>query len=147
MNPSPLNLVDYKIKSFSFKSIDPPEDYKLDIDAAKISFIQTLHVNKDNESLQMVVLKINITNKDDMIFPYTISLEIRGIFETSQIPEEHIQRGVVLRSGTSVLLGAAREFIYMMTAHGIYWPLMLPTFSLLPSPKQKEKKISQEAKG
>ena len=61
MNPSPLNLVDYKIKSFSFKSIDPPEDYKLDIDAAKISFIQTLHVNKDNESLQMVVLKINIT--------------------------------------------------------------------------------------
>ena len=146
MNLSPLNLVDYKIKSFSFKSVDGLEENELNINAAKICCTQTLRVNKDNESLQMVVLKITITNKEDMVFPYTISLEICGIFETSQIPKEHLQRGVVLRSGTSVLLGAAREYIYTMTAHGIYGPLMFPTLSLLPQSKCEKKKLSKEEK-
>ena len=56
MNLSPLNLVDYKIKSFSFKSVDGLEENELNINAAKISCTQTLRVNKDNIASQKVML-------------------------------------------------------------------------------------------
>lgn len=142
MKLSSLNLVDYKVKLFSFETLEDINSEELDIGAAKISCTNILRGNRKNTSQLMVGLKINISNQSHKFFPYIISFEICGIFDISQISDEYIDNEVILRSGTSILMGVSREIIYTMTAHGIYGPLMLPTFSLLPHARKKVQKCT-----
>lgn len=61
--------------------------------------------------------------------PYSFRLVMVGIFESAkEIPEEAVER-VVRGNGASMLMGAAREYMRIVTSAGPFGAILLPTVS------------------
>ena len=76
--------------------------------------------------------------------PYTVDLEMRGVFAVSpSVPPDKVQE-LVRSVGTGTLYTAAREYLLMVTGRGPNPPLLLPTRSFVrvsapPKPGKKKK--------
>jgi Preprotein translocase subunit SecB len=77
--------------------------------------------------------------------PYNFTLLLIGQFEIAKgVPEKHAER-LLIMNGSSLLYAAAREILRDMTSKGPYPPLLLPTLSFFPLPK--EETIAEKTKG
>ena len=133
MYKTSLELKYYGIEHFSFKSVPGFKGDAL-IKNASIKIDKEHYVNEDNELQHFVILNIEIRPKKKGLYPYIISLRIIGLFEVAK--EKAIIADI---NGSSILYGAAREYIYMATAHGRLGSVMLPTTSFAPPPSAVKK--------
>jgi preprotein translocase subunit SecB len=82
---------------------------------------------------------------------YNFTLLLIGQFEIVKgVPEKHAEQ-LLLTNGSSLLYAAAREILRDITSKGPYPPLLLPTLSFLPLPKEekaaeKTKKSTRKAR-
>jgi preprotein translocase subunit SecB len=69
--------------------------------------------------------------------PYGFSLQLWGYFEVvAGVPRDRAEQ-LVLTNGSSILFAAAREIVRDMTSKGPHPPLLLPTLSFFPLPKEE----------
>jgi preprotein translocase subunit SecB len=71
-------------------------------------------------------LKLSVSRGESQSFPYAIQLEAVGIFNASSLPHER-QIPLVLVNGASMLYGALREVLLMLTQRCMHGPVMLPS--------------------
>lgn len=84
----------------------------------------------------IVVLSVEQHSPISKNSPYSFSLQMWGYFEVVPgVPRERAEQ-LVLTNGSSILFAAAREIVRDMTSKGPYPPLLLPTLSFFPLPKE-----------
>lgn len=142
-HPSPLKLEGYGIRAFSFSTdgeYDP--ENAIDYDGLKLNVEREYKTNTENPSLHFIKMKISAKPKEKGAFPYSISLDIGGIFEarpTETCTEDKL-KAIMYINGATILYGVAREYIYMATCHNMCGPFMLPSVSFASSPSQQKVK-------
>lgn len=105
-----------------------PSDYEIETD-----FEVRTSINHDEKSdIYQVVLEITAEPEDEASnLPYSIQLVTVGLFV---VDEEFPDKDKLLRvTGASMLYSAAREFIITITSRGPWAPVIIPTYSFLPS--------------
>ena len=132
-----LNLLDYRILSFSYKTNEKFKDITVKKNTSKLDF--ALEVFESNEDPLLFKLDVRIGCKMAIKAPYRFDLHIEGFFSIDeQIPTEH-HIDIVKLNGATILYGLIREYVFLATAHGRYGPLQLTTLaaqSFISSPKK-----------
>ena len=104
--------------------------------------VKLLQATEDERAYQVQV-QISSSEIKGAVFGYEIDVVIAGFFEVEKefqrhnTPEKVQEMDSIL--GPTLLLGAAREFIYNLTSRGPYPSVYLPTVSFLPQAAQKTK--------
>jgi len=127
MEPSRLKLLAYHLKSLQ---ISPYED----ADALPVGQYADFHLAEFSSEVQHLEmkdegsedLKLSVSRGESQSFPYAIQLEAVGIFNASSLPHER-QIPLVLVNGASMLYGALREVLLMLTQRCMHGPVMLPS--------------------
>ncbi len=87
--------------------------------------------NKDNPRQWQVMLRVDFGGKDNLIATYKGNVEYVGFFTVSdEFPEDSMNRLVTI-NGPSMLYGAIRELLHLLTGRGPHSPLILPTISFI----------------
>ncbi len=103
--------------------------FKMDVDIAP--------PNADREDYQ-VTLRIETEECEGLVKAYDALIEVVGFVLVDQsIPEEGREQtaGVL---GSSLLYGAAREYLYTLSLRGPYPAIYLPTTSFIPNERKEE---------
>lgn len=101
----------------------------MDISNADVRVTQEHKVAADKDNIHMIKLDIHVKPTSKGSFPYNIAMVIAGFFEVEQSFDEKDKGLLAHVNGSSILYGAAREYIFTATAHGKFGPLMLPATS------------------
>ncbi|MBT9748627.1 protein-export chaperone SecB [Desulfovibrio desulfuricans] len=141
---SPLKLEGYGISSFGFSTDQGYNPEKgINGDNIKLSVEKKYKKNTEDSSLHLIEMKISVKPKESGGFPYTINMEIGGVFRTEvteHCPEDKLA-GIVAVNAPSLLYGVAREYIFIATCHNMCGPFMLPSISFIP---QKTQTLAQK---
>lgn len=137
MEPSRLKLLAYHLKSIEIKPYEDADALPIGqyADFHQVEFsseVQYLEIKDDSsEDLKHgLSLKLIIKRGENKAFPYAINLETIGVFNASGLPVER-QVPMVLVNGASMLYGALREIILMLTQRCMHGPVMLPSVHFL----------------
>jgi len=88
---------------------------------------------ESEERLYQVSLTVSLHEKQDHIMAYKAEIQAVGFVKV----EEHIDAGrqenFAVINGASILYGAIREYLYMLTSRGPFEPVYLPTVSFMPA--------------
>jgi preprotein translocase subunit SecB len=131
MQLSPLILKGYIITELSVKAQIPrsSEEARKAIDSATANCATSVQVgkNEDNPRQWKVSLRIayHPTAKD--FSPYSIDAELLGLFEVDKVVEDDKVQNLVLANAPTILYGAARELILLITGRGPMPAVMLPS--------------------
>lgn len=146
MNASPLSLLQYNIEKFS---IEPNENFNDGNTQEKFSVktIKTHRVHKDDPKKSFITLDISVLPdaEDESSFPYKLSLSIMGFFEVEESFFEKDQGKIADINGSSILYGAAREFILSITARGRFGSFTLPTTTFIPRKDISKKELEPQS--
>jgi preprotein translocase subunit SecB len=133
MEPSRLKLQAYHLKSIEIKPYEDAEPVTVGqyADFHQVEFsseVQHLEIKDEgSEDLKHgLALKLSVGRGENKNFPYAINLEAVGVFDASSLPAER-QVPLVLVNGASMLYGALREVLLMLTQRCMHGPVMLPS--------------------
>lgn len=92
----------------------------------------------DDQRLFAVKLRIIIANEEGKPAPYSIDMEVVGLFEVSDKIQKENREEMALINGCAVLYSAIRDQVHTYTSRSIYGSLILPTVNFLDRKKPKE---------
>jgi preprotein translocase subunit SecB len=133
MEPSRLKLQAYHLKSIEIKPYEDAEPVPVGqyADFHQVAFyseVQHLEIKEEGaEGLKHgLALKLSVDRGESKKFPYALVLEAVGVFDASSLPVDR-QVPMVLVNGASILYGALREVLLMLTQRCMHGPVMLPS--------------------
>jgi preprotein translocase subunit SecB len=133
MEPSRLKLQAYHLKSIEIKPYEDADALPVGqyADFQQVEFsseVQHLEIKDEGseDSKHGLSLKLIINRGESQAFPYAINIEAIGVFNASGLPVER-QVPLVLVNGASMLYGALREILLMLTQRCMHGPVMLPS--------------------
>jgi preprotein translocase subunit SecB len=133
---SPLDLKGYFIEEFSLKMIGTFDKGKSSDPFVGIG--REHLVNARSEFFHFMRMEITVRPRRPNTFPYSIKLKISGGFVIEESFYQRDKGWSAEINGSSILYGAAREYIFAATAHCPHGPFLLPTVSFLPSIKKDD---------
>jgi len=147
MKKSPLSLEHYHLLEVSIEpeaGYTPVEEYYPDFSNASLTTKIGVgaSINSDKSNQYALKLSIEIYPEKEKSFPYTVKISMEGFFK---IVDENLindAKNLMLINGPSMLYGAIREFLLILTARFEYGALMLPTVNFLDM--YEEKKVVSE---
>lgn len=158
MKISPLQVKHYHFLSLSVAA-------RLDVKIEETPLVSDLYPAIDSENLHTevflgdgegddphqfaVMLEVKYSPDDKSNFPYTFSVGMEGVFVIDHDGDIQERRNLVVCNGASMLYGAAREQLLMLTARHRFGPMMLPSANfrgLVPEEKKKPKSAARKAK-
>lgn len=82
----------------------------------------------------VIAVVFQVFNEDDAVkaCPYILDIEARALLEMSPMEDEGKRDSLVRVNGASMVIGAIREQITLLTSRSIYGPLTLPSFRVEP---------------
>lgn len=89
----------------------------------------------ENDRFQYVVAVVfQVFNEDDeaKACPYMLDIEARALFEMRAMDDEERRDNLVRVNGASMVIGAIREQVTLLTSRSIYGPLTIPSFRVEP---------------
>lgn len=155
MQPSPIQLREMHYHGIMVRPrpLEEDENDKLpetpfDFNGVTIGESITMHTLKDqNDRLSyLVILRIAIKNESWKIAPYSIDVEVSGLFEitNNKIPDEkHEEMAIV--NGCAVLYSAIREQVMTLSSRCIRGTFILPTVNFQDKIKVANKDVEQSA--
>jgi preprotein translocase subunit SecB len=151
MEPSRLRLETYhfaKISIIPRPQVDAtPLGQFADISNVEIKSNVTLHQLADVEGpmkRQGLSLEVVVSPGDNDFFPYSIEMEIMGVFDTNDLPAD--KRDVLLLvNGSSMLYSAMREMLLTITQRCLHGPVMLPSVSFTWLERNHQAKVVENA--
>lgn len=133
-----INCTNYFVTEMSLSSsstYDPEKDSNLEL--ADLRVESDLSLVKPDEPLWAVALSVDQNVTAEKNAPYNFLVRLVGFFTIVEgVPKERIEK-LLLTNGSSILFAAAREILRDMTSKGPYPPLLLPTLSFFPLPKEE----------
>lgn len=78
-----------------------------------------------------VFLRVAIDNKDAKISPYTIDVQVLGLFDYLGKDDEKTIEDLIVVNGLSILYGTLREMVTMITSRMPYGAICLPGANFL----------------
>jgi preprotein translocase subunit SecB len=110
--------------SFDFEGVNFAVKVQLAEDASQ----------SENPLNYMVILSVDCPgeSEESKIPPYKISLEAHGWFEVSKALPKEKRTSLVHVNGSSMMFGAMREAVSLITGRSAFGPLTLPSFQFLP---------------
>lgn len=129
MNPCPVAIKQYFITNLSVKAnpqAQPGIEGQANIDAQATSAR-----NSDNKKLWRVGLDVTCTPVPGSIIPYFVQVEAVGFFEIEDSVAEENAEALISNLGPSMLYGAIRELVVLVTGRGPNPALVLPTFTFI----------------
>ncbi len=140
--PTPINIRACYIEKCSFSANSEWNEEENDRDLIKYEVTSQLLKSKSKKYSDDYIIRLFVKTKKQEKTPYSLDIEIVGLFDVADhVPTEQHQ-DVVNISGTAMLYTAARDFILTITGRGLFAPLLLPTRSFVPAREEtiKEKK-------
>lgn len=136
-----INLIDYKIIKFSYKANENFAQSECGIShSGNISIDDSKLFNAESdERYYKLDLSIKVTPTIKTPGPYSLFLSMYGIFKVEDDVPKESRGAIVRRNGSSILYGAAREYIFMTLCHGLHGSLLLPTTSFMLTPQDEKK--------
>lgn len=95
----------------------------------------TLAQQLENDRFQYVIAVVfQVFNEDDdaTICPYILDIEARALFEMPPMDDEAKRDNLARVNGASMIIGAIREQITLLTSRSLYGPLTIPSFRIEP---------------
>lgn len=137
MEPSRLKLQSYHLVMISViprHDVDvPPLGQYADFSNVEFGSSVTLHELDEADGpdgLQGLTVALTAKSGEGCTFPYNFEMEMMGVFDASDLPSE--KRDVLLLvNGSSMLYGAMREMLLMVTQRCMHGPVMLPSVSFI----------------
>lgn len=133
-----INCTNYFVSEMSLSAsstYDPEKDSNLEL--ADLHVESDLSLVKPNEPLWAVTMSVEQNVTAEKNAPYNFVVRLVGFFTIVEgVPKERIEK-LLLTNGSSILFAAAREILRDMTSKGPYSPLLLPTLSFFPLPKEE----------
>ncbi|MGA9852121.1 MAG: protein-export chaperone SecB [Gammaproteobacteria bacterium] len=149
MRTAPLQLDAYV---FTKILVEANTDYlpekQEEIEDSEINFSLQITVGKDNDNPLRYQIEIHISDfkpKKSGFLPYKIDAKVVGIFSVDPDFKHDDLEHLIHINGASMLFGAAREYILMVSGRGPYGPFKLPTINLIPTVKSGEEKQIEES--
>lgn len=87
----------------------------------------------ENNRFQYVIAVVfQVFNEDDEAkpCPYILDIEARALFEMHAMDDEEKRDNLARVNGASMVIGAIREQVTLLTSRSIYGPLTLPTLKV-----------------
>lgn len=141
-----INCTNYFVTEMSLSSsstYDPEKASNLEL--ADLRVESDLSLVKPDEPLWAVALSVDQNVTAEKNAPYNFVIRLVGFFTIVEgVPKERIDK-LLLTNGSSILFAAAREILRDMTSKGPYAPLLLPTLSFFPLPKEEAAAEAGEA--
>ena len=98
----------------------------------------------NGEPRTTVVVRLEGEPQEGQAFPYSFLIELVGLFDGSDLPEEK-REALVVANGASLLYGAARELLLTLSMRNMMGGLMLPSVSFESVGKEIEAKHASRA--
>lgn len=134
MQPSIIQLkqiryVGVKVWPQPFEQLDGQNIASFDFNGVEIGELsETYALTEENEPLSYgVMLRVAIENKGGKIAPYDIDVCVIGHFEISERVPKEKRKNLVTVNGCSMLYGAIREQVMILSARSVHGMLILPT--------------------
>lgn len=91
----------------------------------------------EESSVFAVKFRLQIENKTGKIAPYSIDLEVYGIFSINHKIAEEKREDMVMVNGCAILYSAIREQVMTLTSRCCNGPFILPTVNFLDKIKKE----------
>jgi preprotein translocase subunit SecB len=88
--------------------------------------------NNENNSYQISLL-VEIVKKEGYVLTHRVQMQAIGFVKVSDSVDEKNSEGVAIVYGASLLYGAIREHLYILTSPGPFPPIYLPTATFVPA--------------
>jgi len=79
-----------------------------------------------------VVFQVFNEDEESQACPYILDIEARALFEMRPMDDEEMRDNLVRVNGASMMIGAIREQITLLTSRSIYGPLTIPSLRVEP---------------
>jgi preprotein translocase subunit SecB len=160
MKPSPLHLEGYHIAEFFFKLNESFQNktpfgswtgyhYSADkswkVESTDFKIDADLYEKIDDASRIRYVLTISSASRKDKV-PYSFRISIVGYFHIDKSFPEKEAYLLIYASAPSLLYGAAREMLAMMTGRGPYPAVILPTATFYDDAVRAAKETPKEVR-
>lgn len=136
---SPISCDNYFVTEMNLSAndgYDPEKDSDLDISDIQVES-NIAKVTPDGDQWA-VALSVEQNVPAEKNAPYNFVVRLVGLFTMVEgLTAERVEQ-LLLTNGSSILFSAAREILRDMTAKGPYSPLLLPTLSFFPMPKEEK---------
>lgn len=133
MSRAPLSLERY---FYTRVHVDANREYGVDdlqAPAQEVNIEVTVGMlkNGDDSGLYQIVLAANNLTAKEGRLPYTIDAEVVGVFRLDDGFEHDNREHLLKVNGSSILYGALREYLLMLTGRGPWGEFQIPTISFL----------------
>lgn len=98
----------------------------------------------ENPRQYQIGIKIKDLTSRSGPLPYRIEIEVAGVFTVDESFQHAERERIIQVNSASMLFGAAREHILMLTGRGPYGPFMLPTINLLGEISKPENRVAEQ---
>lgn len=143
---SPISCNNYFVTEINLaanSSYDP--DKESDLELADLQVESDITVVKPEDEQRAVILSVEQNVAREKNAPYNFVIRLVGFFTMVEgLPKERVEQ-LLLTNGSSILFAAAREILRDMTSKGPYPPLLLPTLSFFPMPKEEPAREAEKA--
>jgi len=139
--PIPLRLENYYVDKITF-DVNSAFWEENDQESTPPSFDPGKHIDVDIQisqhqtetHLYLIILTVKLQDTPEAKTPYRIELVLNGIFRFVEDEEKDdtLRDRFLTNGGSTVLYGAAREFVMQLTARGPAGPILLPAVSFPP---------------
>lgn len=86
----------------------------------------------------IVRVNLSVPNEKGKPAPYKLIVDAYGVFELAPIYPIEKRQGIVHVNGSSIIVGAMREMITMVTSRAAYGAFTIPTLRFLPPSNDQE---------
>ncbi|MDH5572756.1 MAG: hypothetical protein OEY89_13400 [Gammaproteobacteria bacterium] len=139
MNQSPISLNDYHLLDISIKHEEGYVSVGSDTypDITDTVFTSTTSIGipdgEDDPKDFLLGLNLKIEPKKADAYPYSVDISVQGyVTVLSDLPGENFDRQeFALINGSSLLYGALRDTLLMLTSRCVHGAIMLPTVNFL----------------
>lgn len=107
-----------------------PRDVDIDV---KVGMLRDAN---DSDRYQIVLSISNLTAKEGRL-PYNVDAEIVGVFRLDANFKHENREHLLKVNGSSILYGALREYLLMLTGRGPWGEFQIPTISFLHESEKK----------
>ncbi len=108
----------------------PPRDVDIDVRVGMLK-------DANSSGLYQLVLGVNNLTAKEGRLPYTIDAEVVGVFRLDGEFKHDNREHLLKVNGSSILYGALREYLLMLTGRGPWGEFQIPTISFLHESEKK----------
>lgn len=98
-------------------------------------------INKMDDTMYAVALKMEVKNTEDKPFPFNMICEIQGVFDISDESNEKDINDFLNKQGVQILFPYLRSLIMTVTTNSFVSPLVLPVIDVTKDLIDEEEKI------